>query len=164
MSSNWKPVTPEHAVRVLNRAVEEDQDAVTALVGTRLPCNGELAADATIQVGRSAASAERPATYEVGFLGVLNGIFGVDEHGWGAIVAHLDEWKVTHFSVREMGSDPKEAGRPIGEKIPTQCAVTEKGERPKPEGWKDAEPAGDDDERRAAGSTPGWIGCSGSPR
>ena len=69
------------AIDVLNRAVEADAVAMEKLCSSRTPCNQALADDPTIQVG----TWEGETT--VGMIGVLNGLFGINEHGWGAIGA-----------------------------------------------------------------------------
>lgn len=85
-----------NAVEVLNRIHSKDPTVLPALIFFRTPCNDELAHDDTVQVGRVEGTIDK---FEVGFLGVLNGIFGVDETGWGYIYAHFDiAKKLTHFS------------------------------------------------------------------
>ena len=77
-------VTIDEALELLNRANEADPDAMRALVDARVPCNQKLADDPTIQVGRYQGS------HRVGVLGILCGLFGVDDESWGAIGAELD--------------------------------------------------------------------------
>jgi len=67
-------ITVDEAIAVLNRALEHDREAVSAVLLNRVPCNEALADDPTVQVsitdgGSSTLSA----------LGLLNGLFGVDE-------------------------------------------------------------------------------------
>lgn len=84
-----------NAVDVLNRIHSKDRTVLPALIFFRTPCNDELANDETVQCGL----VEGTDKFEVGFLGVLNGIFGIDERGWGYIYAHFDDDKnLTHFS------------------------------------------------------------------
>jgi hypothetical protein len=82
---NWPPITPDHAVEVLNELLALDYPAIAALVERRWACNKALAAHPTCQVvsGLSGAS--------VGILGVLNALFGADEDGWGTICVVCDE-------------------------------------------------------------------------
>jgi len=77
-------ITIEHIVEVLNRSLEKDAAAVRALFAHRVPCNDALATDPTVQVGCVGAS------YDVSVLGLINGIAGVDENGWGPICAVYD--------------------------------------------------------------------------
>lgn len=85
-------VTVEHAVEVLNRALDADPDAISELIFTRVPCNDALADDPTIQVGaREHKGAPVPGTTEVGILGIINGIFGVHPGtGYGRIAVDAD--------------------------------------------------------------------------
>lgn len=87
-------VTIAQVVELLNNAVATDPQGMKSLVEKRVRCNKELGDHPTIQVSLR----ERPAlarggsptkVYEVGFLGMLNGIFGIDDDGWGAIVARF---------------------------------------------------------------------------
>lgn len=82
-----KQVTLTHALSVLNRIHALDPTVMPALIGYRVPCNDALAADPTVQVGSSGEK------YEVGLLGILNGLFGVDENDWGFIYARFDKDK-----------------------------------------------------------------------
>lgn len=84
-------ITPRDVVEVLNRILEADHAAVSALATNRVPCNGELAADPTVQVWA------RRSGFHVGLLGVLNGLFGVDEEGWGSIAADVENGEIVRF-------------------------------------------------------------------
>jgi hypothetical protein len=80
------------AVNLLNSALQCDPEAVRALLEHRVPCNNALADHPTIQVG------DIDGQRRVGILGLLNGIFGTDERGWGYIGAQFDDAdKLTHF-------------------------------------------------------------------
>ena len=83
-------------VKLLNELIALDQVAMTALVENRVPCNLLLSDHPTVQVYTRKDS----NGYEVGFLGILNGLFGADDHGCGAIFAEFDEDMVTKFFVR----------------------------------------------------------------
>lgn len=78
-------VTIDEVVQFLNEVTEIDQSAMTALLETRVPCNQALADHPTVQVQA------RNDQNSVGFLGLLNGLFGVFDEGhhkdWGDIVA-----------------------------------------------------------------------------
>ncbi len=74
--------TLEHALLILNQAVAADPAAMTALVRARVPCNDRLGQHSTIQCGKEPT---------VGLLGILNGIFGIREDGYGYITAILDD-------------------------------------------------------------------------
>jgi len=79
-----KTITVEHALKILNRMLEEDPVATRNLVLTHIQCNEDLSKDPTIQTRSYNIPNEEPA-YSVGIMGVLNGLFGVDEGGWGPI-------------------------------------------------------------------------------
>lgn len=57
-------------VDTLNECFKADPAAMRALICNRVPCNLELANHPTVQVGTIPGT----ATFEVGFMGVLNGI------------------------------------------------------------------------------------------
>ena len=78
-----KSVTVQHAVDVLNDALEADPDAVRHIIDHRVPCSNALAVHPTIQVGMNPDQV-------VGALGLLNGIFGTSEDGDGFIHAIMD--------------------------------------------------------------------------
>lgn len=100
-----KKVNVSDVLKVLNRAVKADPEAMAALRDAKVLCNEELAHDLEIQVSMEEEPGsvhdvwedDEPVTvggrkvYEVGFLGVLNGIFGIDERtGLGAIAAAFE--------------------------------------------------------------------------
>ena len=84
-------LTLNQAIEMLNEMVKADPDATLALINTRVACSKELAEHHSIQVDGSVDPAR------VGFLGVLNGLFGINEQGWGAIAAVIDEHKLIKF-------------------------------------------------------------------
>ena len=75
----------DDTIKLLNGALELDRETIQRLVDTRLTCNNSLVNHATIQV--SYYNGER---YTVGLLGILNGLFGADTKGNGAIAAVYD--------------------------------------------------------------------------
>ncbi len=77
-------VSIDDVIALLNQATELDRAAISALLATRVPCNRELSDHPTIQSGATETG------FEVGILGVLNGIFGTDERGWGPIAALVE--------------------------------------------------------------------------
>jgi hypothetical protein len=86
-------VTIDEAITIPNRALEKDHGAISELIlDHKVVCNEELAEDETIQVGRRTKFGN--SKNMVGVLGLLNGIFGVNdgEHGthYGAIAARVD--------------------------------------------------------------------------
>lgn len=83
-SEEYKVV--ERVLEVLNRALEADRTAISLLLNTRVPCNSVLTEDPTIQVMSHHDDLEIPENCgKVGLLGIINGLCGVDERGWGLI-------------------------------------------------------------------------------
>ena len=76
-------ITIDEAVELLNSAVKADPKAMRNLVEQRMRCNIDMAEHATIQVYKPPGG----DVYTVGLLGILNGLFGIDEKGWGVIAA-----------------------------------------------------------------------------
>jgi hypothetical protein len=76
-----KRVTPGGVVRLLNEMLKMDGKAVDDLISHRVNCNEALSDHPTVQVRKIGES------YQVGMLGVLNGMFGVYEEGDGIIAA-----------------------------------------------------------------------------
>jgi len=88
----WKPsVAIDDVIALLNEALTLDPLWMSAMVAERKLCNTALAAHPAIQVGRQGEFGVAPGSYAAGLLGLLNGIFGTDEDGWGAIAAVIDE-------------------------------------------------------------------------
>ncbi len=71
-------------VDYLNELLELDRPAIAALIANRVPCNEALSNHPTCQAGRQHGG------YNVGLLGLLNGLCGVDDKSWGAIAAVYD--------------------------------------------------------------------------
>ena len=69
-------VTLDQVVAFLNELLRLDRDAVGKLLAARVPCNQAFADHPTVQVAKRG-----DGTYDVGILGVLNGLFGVFEAG-----------------------------------------------------------------------------------
>lgn len=78
----------DQAIEVLNRIHKADPSVMQSLIFHRVPCNQLVADDPTVQVGHSEHLSEG---WEVGILGIINGLFGVDENKWGHIYANFDD-------------------------------------------------------------------------
>ncbi len=89
-------ITAADAVDFLNCLLAFDSKFVSRLVGARVPCNVNIAEHPTVQVG---GSHESETGYECGFLGVLNGLFGIDAEGRGPIRAVLNGSLVESFEL-----------------------------------------------------------------
>lgn len=75
----------KHVVDVLNRVHSLDSTVLAKLISYRVECNAGLSDDPTVQVGLTDAG------YEVGLLGIINGLVGVDQDGSGFISAAFDK-------------------------------------------------------------------------
>jgi hypothetical protein len=80
-------VTLDEAVEFLNGLLALDRPAMAALLLNRVPCGEGLARHPTVQVMRRNG-------FQVGLLGVLNGLFGTDENGRGSITLRLKEGEI----------------------------------------------------------------------
>jgi hypothetical protein len=78
-------VTVDETIQLLNELLELDKNGVLALVESRVVCNEKLADHPTVQVRETADQ------ITVGILGVINGLFGVDEKGLGAIMLVMND-------------------------------------------------------------------------
>lgn len=91
----------ERIVDLMNQALSADPDAVNILCGFRIPCNALLGEHPTIQTGYLDDDAK--AGYEVGLLGILNGIAGAyadgPRKGWGAVAAHYEGSRIVRFGI-----------------------------------------------------------------
>lgn len=77
----------------LNELHRLDPVAIHQLMETRVPCNQALSDHGTTQVSGTVGSPT------VGTLGILNGLVGVRDDGWGYITAVYDDVteQLTHF-------------------------------------------------------------------
>lgn len=78
-------VTIDEVIELFNELIEIDNPAFGALVANRVPCNEELANHPTVQVG------VQNGGYRVGLIGIVNGMFGVDENGYGPIALNFED-------------------------------------------------------------------------
>ena len=87
-------ISIKETVDYLNDLLKVDPDAINALFSIRVGCNKSLADHPTLQViGLS------KDYFIFGIIGLLNGLFGIDEHGWGHIVVDCEGSKITRFRV-----------------------------------------------------------------
>lgn len=75
----------DEVIDYLNEIIAIDAQALTALTNTRVHCHEGFAEHPSVQV------VDRDGFYSVGFIGIVNGLFGVDEEGYGAIVFVFDD-------------------------------------------------------------------------
>jgi hypothetical protein len=85
----------DRAIAVLNRALAADPVAIKNLIDYRVPCNRSLGSDPAIQ---TSWDEREPKIHRVGILGIVNGLFGIDEKTWGPIAAEVaDDGTITKF-------------------------------------------------------------------
>lgn len=84
-------ISIDEMIAFLNSLIELDLAALDRLFHVRFPATDALANHATVQVD---AGDGKPT---VGFLGILNGMFGVDMHEYGPITAVFDRRVLVGF-------------------------------------------------------------------
>jgi len=89
-----KEIKIEEVVEFLNSLIELDPDAVKALFAVRVNCNEKIADHPSVQV-----AVFNEGFFSMGVTGILNGLFGVDKHGWGHITAVYDDGKLINFQL-----------------------------------------------------------------
>lgn len=85
-------ITVEDVITLLNEAVALDRPAMAALLANRVPCTAALADHSTIQVQAQHGG------YHVGLLGIINGIFGIDDDGKGPICYVFTDGQLQRFA------------------------------------------------------------------
>jgi hypothetical protein len=91
-------ISVEDALAFLNELINYDADALRDLIETRVDCNQKMADHPTIQVWA------RPGQpFQLGVLGLINGLFGADNEGWGPIAACFDVVCQVHGKVEGSG-------------------------------------------------------------
>lgn len=108
-----KRIGADDTIKLLNEMLEADPEATSQLVNYRVPCNEDLGAHPTIQVG---SYPDGNGPIRVGLIGVLNGQFGTDERGWGCIAAiYDDDGTLLRFEKIRGGEDEPTKKRSKGE-------------------------------------------------
>lgn len=90
-------VTLDEIIELMNELLEIDSQAITELIQKRVVCNEKLANHPTVQVSYD----KKYDNYKVGLLGILNGLFGTDEDGYGAICINVQDGKILNFARTE---------------------------------------------------------------
>jgi hypothetical protein len=97
--AEWQAsIDADLAIELLNEFLARDPAAISGLFRHRVRCNSELAVCPGVQVGHGPCAAEErfgetglaAGQFNVGILGVLNGLFGADDRGLGLITACYD--------------------------------------------------------------------------
>ena len=86
-------ISVDTAIDFLNEALRCDPQAIKNLILTKVDCNATMANHPTIQCGKKDAG----NGHEVGPLGLINGLFGTKEDGWGYICAIFDDTSYTNL-------------------------------------------------------------------
>jgi hypothetical protein len=90
-------VAIDEVIDLLNELVELDPGFMRQLVELRVECNDRVANHPTVQVAQAATEkviahgqTSKRTFHCAGILGIINGLFGTDEDGWGTIGATFD--------------------------------------------------------------------------
>jgi hypothetical protein len=81
-----KPATPQDVINLLNAASRLDRAAIRTLVDNYVRCNCGLADHPMIPVGVT-----EDGEPQIGMLGIINGLYGVDEDAHGPVVANIPD-------------------------------------------------------------------------
>lgn len=82
-------VSVNDCVDFLNEMLDLDRGAIDHLISQRVACNRDMANHKTVQV----VEVIEDEMYMVGFLGLLNGLFGANDRNIGYICAVFDQDK-----------------------------------------------------------------------
>lgn len=88
-----KSITPRDVCDLLNEMLKLDPDCVNSLILGRSFCNEKIAKHKTIQVLHNKKTKQN----FVGLMGVINGFFGIDTDGMGAIAFIFNNGHVERF-------------------------------------------------------------------
>lgn len=122
MTEQSNPITLDTVIALLNDALATDPDAINELFGHRVKCNSALAEHPTIQVGWFPKDGSLPepgspnvddgkSERQMGVLGILNGLLGVRDDGWGYLSATYDKpgGKIIRFEETPRGTHRRQA-------------------------------------------------------
>jgi hypothetical protein len=90
-------ITIEEAVDFLNELRVTDAAAIQSLFSMRTSCNEKMADHPTVQVGTIGTS----TYYIVGLIGIINGLFGVDDDGIGRITVDYTDGQIDRFRLTD---------------------------------------------------------------
>lgn len=86
----WREtISIEDTINFLNELLRIDSKAVKSLIDLRVECNEQLAKHPTVQVRITPPYLKD--RYDVGLLGILNGLFGINEAYFGPIVVVIND-------------------------------------------------------------------------
>lgn len=99
-------ITVKGIITALNEITRLDPDLMQQLCSTRFPCNTAIRDHKTVQTHcYGDASIENP---KAGFIGVLNGLIGIDRNKFGPISAIMEKDVVIGFRVTRTASFDKQ--------------------------------------------------------
>lgn len=78
-------VTPQEVLDFLNSLMEVDPATMNSIFSARFQCNDAMLNHPTVQCGRLSETIG-----EVGVIGILNGLFGIDKEGWGVFAMSME--------------------------------------------------------------------------
>lgn len=81
---------------MLNELLAMDPDCISTLTQTRVACNAKIKDHPTVQV-----MIDPQGQAVVGLVGILNGLFGADNRGWGGISFETKDDQVQAFKALE---------------------------------------------------------------
>jgi hypothetical protein len=99
-----KSVTAKDICSLLNELLEKDSSFVKNLMEVHVPCNEDIANHPTVQVR---GYNEYPNVHTCGIMGLINGILGIREDGFGALCYEIDE----AGNIVEFKETPTEGGK-----------------------------------------------------
>jgi len=90
-------ISKQDVCDLLNEMLKLDYDCVYKLVTNRIKCNDSITNHPTIQVGIN----KEDNSNIVGIMGILNGFFGINDDGSGAICYLIDDksGKIIKFEI-----------------------------------------------------------------
>lgn len=82
-------LTPQELCEFMNELIKLDPEGINRLVRARVQINNDLAEHPTVQVGTIRDTNQEVVGYDLGLMGILNGLFGTYDDGrragWGCI-------------------------------------------------------------------------------
>jgi len=87
-------INPDTVIEFLNEIHKLDSEVLEKLIDFRVPVNEKLAWHETVQVVNDGT--EEVPTYKVGLLGIINGLCGIDEDGYGLVTANFEFDQTSH--------------------------------------------------------------------
>lgn len=84
-------ITPDDVCDLLNELLSVDYDSIYELVTRHVECNQALVDHETVQVRGYAGPPS------VGMMGIINGMFGVNQNGHGPICYEIENGKILKF-------------------------------------------------------------------